>query len=189
MGLALAVVVAGLALFALDPTGRLVARVVGMAGTALFILSIMTMLLTFRSAKRLSPLALAFGALVSIATTLGFYFWAGAPAAVLTLCLATFAGLLIGAGWSMTNLLFVDPAHSGAAGVRARGDLWFLAVWAATLLLPQLVAHAGARTPEMLTILSFVGMGLAVGNSSGLILRTWGALRDRHRAPLQEISP
>jgi hypothetical protein len=89
----------------------------------------------------------------------------------------------------MTNLLFVDPALSGAAGVRARGDLWFLAVWAATLLLPQLVAHAGARTPEMLTIVSFVGMGLAVGNSGGLMLRTWVALSGRHRAPLQEIRP
>jgi hypothetical protein len=186
-GLALSVGVAGLALFALDPTGRLVVRAVGLAGTALFILSIITMLLTFRNAKRLSPLALAFSALVSMATTLGFYFLAGAPAAVLTLCLATLAGLLIGVGWSMTSLLFIDPALSAAAGVRARGDLWFLAVWAATLMLPQLVAHAGARTPEMLTILSFVGMGLAVGNSGGLMFRTWAALRGRHRAILQEI--
>jgi hypothetical protein len=189
MGLALALLAMGLVLFALDSTGRLLGRVVGMAGTALFVLSIITMLLTFRTAKRLSPLALSFGALVSLATTLGFHLWAGAPTAPLVLALATLGGVLVGAGWSLTSLLFVDPATTGAGGVRARGDLWFLAVWAATLVLPQIVAHAGARTPAALTLLSFLGMGLAIGNGGGLMLRTWAALRDRHSPTLREVRP
>ena len=177
VGLALALLALALGLLALDPTGRLLGRAVAFAGTALFILSIGAMLLTFRTAKRLSPAALCLGALVSVATTIGFHCWAGAPLGLPMLGLATLGGALAGIGWSMTSLLFVDPAETGAGAVRARGDLWFLAAWAATLFLPQVIAHAGARTPATLTLLSFLGMGLAIGNAAGLLLRGRAALR------------
>jgi hypothetical protein len=95
------------------------------------------------------------------------------PRFCLPLALARWSG----SGWSLTNLLFID-----AGMVRARGNIWFLAVWALTLLMTQGASLAGGKTPYAVALVSFLGMGLAVGNSLGLLARYARARRLTHAA-------
>ncbi len=160
------VLIAAFALLVVDPSGALLFRIVGIVGMALFVLSALTMLLTFRKARKLSPWSLAIGAAVSVACTWIFFALAGAPLSAAAIALAIAAGAMVGVGWSLTNLLFID-----GDAVRARGNVWFLAVWALSLMMTQVATLAGGRTPYAVAMVSFLGMGLAVGNSLGLLAR------------------
>ena len=120
-----AVLIAAFVLLVIDSSGALLFRVVGLIGMALFALSVVTMLLTFRKARKLSPWSLVIGAVVSVACTLIFFTLASVPLPITAILLAACAGAMVGVGWSLTNLLFID-----AGMVRARGNIWFLAVWA-----------------------------------------------------------
>lgn len=170
--IAAAVLLALFVLLVIDPSGALVMRAIALAGLALFCLSVLMMLVTFRRARRLSPFGLAIAALTSVAGTGAFLWLAGTPVATGTAALAVAAGGMIGAGWAVTNLLFVD-----GDAVRARGNLWFLAIWGVSLALPQLAALAGGRAPSGMAVVALLGMGLAVGNSLGLIARYRAARR------------
>lgn len=161
-----AVLAAAFVLLVIDPSGALLFRVVGLIGMALFALSIVTMLLTFRKARKLSPWSLAIGAIVSVLCTWIFFALAGAPLSAAAILLAVAAGAMVGIGWSLTNLLFID-----GEAIRARGNIWFLAVWALSLLMTQAATLAGGQTPYAVALVSFLGMGLAVGNSLGLLAR------------------
>ena len=57
---------AAFALLVADPSGALLLRIIGIAGMALFALSVVTMLLTFRKARKLAPWSLVIGAVVSV---------------------------------------------------------------------------------------------------------------------------
>lgn len=164
--MAVAVLAAASILLVIDPSGALLFRVVGLIGMALFALSIVTMLLTFRKARKLSPWSLAIGAIVSVLCTWIFFALAGAPLSATAILLAIAAGAMVGIGWSLTNLLFID-----GEAIRARGNIWFLAVWALSLLMTQAATLAGGQTPYAVALVSFLGMGLAVGNSLGLLAR------------------
>ena len=164
--IAVAVLAAAFVLLVIDPSGALLFRVVGLIGMALFALSIVTMLLTFRKARKLSPWSLAIGAIVSVLCTWIFFALAGAPLSAAAILLAVAAGAMVGIGWSLTNLLFID-----GEAIRARGNIWFLAVWALSLLMTQAATLAGGQTPYAVALVSFLGMGLAVGNSLGLLAR------------------
>ncbi len=177
---AIVVLLAIFVLLAIDPSGSLLFRTIGLIGMALFALSVVIMLLTFRKARRLSPKALLFAAAISVLCTSFFFMLAGMPISGGAVVLATGAGAMVGIGWAMTNLLFVDGDM-----VRARGDLWFLAVWGVSLALPQLAALIGGRTPYAIAVVSFLGMGLAVGNSLALLARY---CRVQKRARAQQAS-
>lgn len=164
--MAVAMLVAAFILLVIDPSGALLFRVVGIVGMALFALSVITMLLTFRKARKLSPWSLAIGAAVSVFCTWIFFALAGTPLSITVIMLAVAAGAMVGAGWSLTNLLFVDGEI-----IRARGNIWFLAVWALSLMMTQAATLAGGQTPYAVALVSFLGMGLAVGNSLGLLAR------------------
>lgn len=164
--MAAAVLISAIALVVVDPSGALLFRAVGLAGMVLFALSVVIMLLTFRKARRLSPWMLLTSATISVVCTATFFALAGAPLSRLMIVLATGAGGTVGIGWSLTNLLFVD-----GGSVRARGNVWYLAVWGLSLALTQVAALAGGRTPYAVAVVSFIGMGVAVGNSLGLLLR------------------
>jgi hypothetical protein len=171
--IAAALLLAGtVVLVAVDPSGALLSRVVGVAAMTLFVVSVIVMLLTFRKARLLSSWMLVMSATISIVCTGVFFALTGAPASAPVIVAAIIAGLLVGIGWSLTNLLFVDGSD-----VRARGNLWFLAVWGISLALPQVAALFGGRTPYAVAVISFVGMGLAVGNSLGLVARGRAARR------------
>ena len=162
----IAVLTSAFLLLVLDASGALLFRIVGLVGMALFALSIVTMLLTFRKARKLSPWSLLIGAVVSVACTWIFFALAGASLSAVAIVLATAAGAMVGIGWSLTSLLFID-----GGAVRARGNVWFLAVWALTLMMTQAATLAEGRTPYATALVSFLGMGLAVGNSLGLLAR------------------
>ncbi|MFH1343661.1 MAG: hypothetical protein ABIL01_21010 [Pseudomonadota bacterium] len=164
--MAVAVLAAALVLLVIDPSAALLFRVVGIVGMALFALSVVMMLLTFRKARKLSPWSLAIGAIVSVLCTWIFFALAGAPLSAAAIGLAVAAGAMVGVGWSLTNLLFIDGET-----IRARGNIWFLAVWALSLLMTQAATLAGGQTPYAVALVSFLGMGLAVGNSLGLLAR------------------
>jgi hypothetical protein len=159
-------------LLVIDPSAALLLRTIGLLATILFIVSVVLMLLTFRKARRLSPWMLTISAIISVVCTSLFFSLTGAPVSSGVVVTAIVAGLMVGIGWSLTNLLFVDGKD-----VRARGNLWFLAVWGVSLLLPQIAALIGGRTPYAVAVMSFVGMGLAVGNSLGLVARGRSARR------------
>ena len=163
---AVAVGAAAFVLLFIDPSAALLFRVAGIVGMALFALSIVTMLLTFRKARKLSPWSLAIGAVVSVLCTWIFFALAGTPLSVAAILLAVAAGAMVGIGLSLTNLLFID-----GEAIRARGNIWFLAVWALSLLMTQAATLAGGQTPYAVALVSFLGMGLAVGNSLGLLAR------------------
>ena len=163
---AVAVGAAAFVLLFIDPSAALLFRVAGIVGMALFALSIVTMLLTFRKARKLSPWSLAIGAVVSVLCTWIFFALAGAPLSAAAIGLAIAAGAMVGIGWALTNLLFID-----GEAIRARGNIWFLAVWALSLLMTQAATLAGGQTPYAVALVSFLGMGLAVGNSLGLLAR------------------
>ena len=171
------VLAAAFALLVVAPSAALLFRVVGLIGMALFALSIVTMLLTFRKARKISAWSLAIGAVVSVFCTWIFFAMAGAPLSAAAIVLAIAAGAMVGVGWSLTNLLFIDGNT-----VRARGNAWFLAVWALSLMMTQAAALAGGRTPYAVALVSFLGMGLAVGNSMGLLARYFRARRLLHVA-------
>ena len=164
--MAVAVLAVAFVLLVFDPSGALLFRVVGIVGMAMFALSVVMMLLTFRKARRLSPWSLAIGAIVSVLCTWIFFALAGAPLSAAAIGLGVAAGAMVGVGWSLTNLLFIDGET-----IRARGNIWFLAVWALTLLMTQAATLAGGQTPYAVALVSFLGMGLAVGNSLGLLAR------------------
>ncbi len=168
--ISVAVLVAGSALLVVDPSGTVLFRIVGIVGMALFALSVVTMLLTFRKARKLSPWSLVIGAVVSVACTLIFFTLGGMPLSASAIVLAVAAGAMVGIGWSLTNLLFID-----GEAVRSRGNIWFLAVWALSLIMTQATALAGVKTPYAVALVSFLGMGLAVGNSLGLLARYFRA--------------
>ncbi len=163
---AVAVGAAAFVLLFIDPSAALLFRVVGIVGMAMFALSVMMMLLTFRKARKLSPWSLVIGAVVSVVCTWIFFALAGAPLSAAAVGFAIAAGAMVGVGWSLTNLLFIDGDT-----VRARGNIWFLAVWALSLLMTQAATLAGGQTPYAVALVSFLGMGLAVGNSFGLLAR------------------
>lgn len=164
--IAAAVPVTAFVLLVIDPSGALLFRIVGLIGMALFALSVVTMLLTFRKARKLSAWSLAIGAAVSVVCTWIFFTLAGAPLPAAAILLAVAAGAMVGVGWSLTNLLFIDGGT-----IRARGNIWFLAVWALSLMMTQAAALTGGKTPYAVALVSFLGMGLAVGNSFGLLAR------------------
>lgn len=167
---ALAVAIAAGVLVLIDPSLRLLFRVASILGTVLFVVSVVVMLLTFRKARGLEALPLVVTALLAVATTTIFFAFAGPPLGRLVVMLAVLAGLVVGIAWSTTGLVFVEGRL-----VRTRGTLWFLAVWALTLALPQILAAAAGRTPATAAVAGFVGMGLTIGNAGGLIARARAA--------------
>jgi len=136
------------------------------------------MLLTFRSARTIAPGALA----VSMATTLttsalSLALAQGRPS--WTVVFATLAvGALTGGFWSSTLLLSAD-----GAAVKARGTLWYLAIWAATFAVNQVFAGFTGATPVLGALALTFGAGLSLGNSLGLILRVLRVSRRRANAP------
>jgi hypothetical protein len=157
---------AAVLLLVIDPSGKLLMRVAGILGTLLFLFSCLLMLLTFRKARHLSPWSLLLVAMISLSATLLFYVLMGSAQPGWSLAAATATGGLLGLFWSLTNRL-----ERHADGVMARGNSWYLALWAGSLAVTQLSAILSGRAPGVMTLFSFFGMGLAVSNSLGLLVR------------------
>ena len=141
-------------------------RLLSLAGVVLMLLSVAAMLLTFRTARQVAPAALLASLVMTLVSTFLALAIAGAIPSRLATIVALLGGGLLGAAWSLTPLLSID-----GAGVRMRGTTWYLAVWALLFAASQGVATFAGRTPIIIAILTLVGVGLAGGNTLGLLWR------------------
>lgn len=138
------------------------------AGLAMMALSALAMVLTFRAAKVVSPLALVISIVVSMATALVTIALTTGPPAGLAEMTALATGWLTGAGWALTTTVFAE-----ADTVRSRGSGWYLAAWVATLMLTQLLPMIAGRTPSATIAVLLLGTGLVLGQSGTMLLRWW----------------
>jgi hypothetical protein len=141
-------------------------RLLSLAGVVLMLLSVAAMLLTFRTARQVAPAALLASLVTTLVSTFLALAIAGAMPSRLVTIVALLGGGLLGAAWSLTPLLSID-----GAGVRMRGTTWYLAVWALLFAASQGVATFVGRTPVIVAILTLIGVGLAGGNTLGLLWR------------------
>jgi len=157
--------IGAVALMADDPL-RMFFRLLSLAGTALMLLSVALMLVTFRRARVLAPAALLTTLLASLISTGLSLILSGAAVDPVSAIAITAGGLAMGVGWSLTTLLFIDGEI-----VRGRGTPWHLMVWALSLAVNQVVAVTGAGNPATATLMMLAGAGLTIGHSLGLIVR------------------
>lgn len=138
----------------------------GVAGAIQTLVSVASMLLTFRQARVAGrgPLLLSLGATL-LATLVGLWLAAESPSAG-----GVLASLLVGAagGWFLARgtLLYVDGGQ-----VRSRGTLWSLAAWALSFALNQLVTVLSGGVSAVASIAVVLSAGLTAGNTLGLLLR------------------
>ena len=141
-------------------------RLLSYAGTAMMLLSVASMLLTFRQARALEPVALLEALAVSLLSTLmSLALSATLPPGLLLL--AGFAGGgIAGVLWARTTLLFVEGTT-----VRGRDTLWSLAIWAASFALSQVVTATAGTSGTASAVMMMASAGLAAGNALALSLR------------------
>jgi len=141
-------------------------------GIATTVVAALAMLLTFRTARAIAPPALA-AAMATTVLTAAISVWLSSGRPTWAIASAALAlGALVGAYWSSTLSLEVDGAN-----VRARGTLWYLAIWAIAFACNQLVANAGGAAPDIGALALLFSSGLSLGASSWLIRRVQRASR------------
>jgi hypothetical protein len=143
---------------------KLFLRLMAIGGTVLFVLSILIMLLTFRKAKKISPVSLVISMLVSV-ISLGIYSLfipVHLAAAVKVWALAS--GILIGTGWALST-----PLNLKDGLIKREGNVWYLAVWGLIFVVNQLTIAVTGRPPQIAMALLLSGTGIVLGNSASFI--------------------
>ncbi|MCW5686952.1 MAG: hypothetical protein KIT76_00245 [Pseudolabrys sp.] len=158
-------VLALISLFFASPLQTLF-RLISIASTAMLILSVVMMVLTFRKARTIEPVALLLALGISIFGTLISLWFGGRTPAPSMLLAALLAGSLIGVAWSLTTLLFIDNTE-----IRGRGTAWYLVMWGLTFAMNQIGGLVFGHVPSAMTLLMLAGVGLTVGNTLGLVVR------------------
>lgn len=148
-------------------------RVLSLAGTGMLLFSVVMMILTFRKASTVKPGALLVSLSITL-VTLGVQMLVSPALPPMTVGLLAFAaGGMIGFGWSRTRLFFVD-----ADQVRCRGTAWYLAVWAGTFALNQLMGSLAGGAPAAVAGSLLVGSGIVLGSTGEQLLR-WRKISGR----------
>lgn len=155
---------AALLIFILSPP--LFFRLISILCTALLVLTITTMVLTFRKAKNVSASSLAISMLVSGISLLIYSRILNADIGQITSIVVLCSGAMIGIGWSFTSRLMLTKT-----GVRRRGGLGYLIVWGSIFALNQLTALLTGRPPQIAMILLFMSTGLMIGHNLSLLIR------------------
>jgi len=148
-------------------------RALSLAGTGMLLFSVVMMILTFRKASTVKPGALLLSLSITL-ITLGVQLLVSPVLPPMIVGLLAFAaGGMIGFGWSRTRLFFVD-----ADQVRCRGTAWYLAVWAGTFALNQLMGSLAGGAPAAVAGTLLVGSGVVLGSTSEQLLR-WRKITSR----------
>ena len=148
-------------------------RALSLAGTGMLLFSVVMMILTFRKASTVKPGALLLSLSITL-VTLGVQLLVSPVLPPMIVGLLAFAaGGMIGFGWSRTRLFFVD-----ADQVRCRGTAWYLAVWAGTFALNQLMGSLAGGAPAAVAGTLLVGSGVVLGSTSEQLLR-WRKITSR----------
>jgi hypothetical protein len=150
-------------------------KVVSIGAMVLLGLSILLMVLTFRKAKKVKPLALFISMLISLTSLiiytellkvrLEWWMWLAA------LC----AGALIGVGWSLTSRLIKEGAL-----IKTQGNVWHLVVWGGVFAMNQLIVIITGRPVNVAMVMLLASTGLVMGNSITVLTRFY-----RMKAPGQ----
>lgn len=141
-------------------------RVLSLAGTGMLLFSVVMMILTFRKASTVKPGALLVSLSITL-LTLGVQMLVSPALPPMIVGLLAFAaGGMIGFGWSRTRLFFVD-----ADQIRCRGTASYLAVWAGTFALNQLMGSLAGGAPAAVAGSLLVGSGIVLGSTGEQLLR------------------
>ena len=141
-------------------------RVLSLAGTGVLLFSVLMMILTFRKASTIKPGALLVSLLITM-LTLSVQMLVSPVLPPMTMALLAFAaGGMIGFGWSKTRLFFLDGVE-----VRCRGTAWYLAVWAGTFALNQLMGSLAGGAPAAVAGSLLAGSGIVLGSTGEQLLR------------------
>jgi hypothetical protein len=157
----------GLAVVALraDPLATFL-RVISIGAVVLMVLSVAIMLLTFRKARKISPLMLSISVAISVLCLTIYSLILNVSMSFGLWMLALIAGGALGVAWSITNTLFND-----AGTIKARGNIWYLAIWAAVFAINQLVTIVTGRPPFIAIVMLLISTGLVLGNTGGILRR------------------
>lgn len=175
IGILLATGVLALVLYVVSPT--LLAGLLGLAGTALLVLSVAVMLLTWRRARRVTAWSQIVPVLVSVVTVAIFVATVPSRTEPVVLLASAAFGVLAGGVWALTDRLSTEGGR-----VLGTGTPWHLVVWAGVLVVNQAVALVGGRGPAVTMTLLFLSLGLVVGRS-GVTLARSAFLRPAPRLP------
>jgi hypothetical protein len=149
---------------------------------ALFALSALLLVFTFRRPRRISVtallLAMLIGALTPAVFALLIRYRPGPWVLVAMGCLGLATGIL----WSRSTRIYVAQGQ-----IMARNSVWYLAVWGGLLAITQLVSIVTNRPPGVVMALLIMSTGTVVGMNGSLLLR-YGAVKAGRRAP-DEVFP
>ncbi len=115
-------------------------RVISIGAVVLMVLSVAIMLLTFRKARKISPLMLSISVAISVLCLTIYLLILNVSMSFGLWLLALIAGGALGVAWSITNTLFND-----AGTIKDRGNIWYLAIWAAVFAFNLLVTIITGR--------------------------------------------
>lgn len=141
-------------------------KIIAVGSLVLLGLSVLVMLITFRRAKKISPLSLIISMLISLTALVIYSGLMGVrlPAGFWLAALA--AGAVTGAGWSLMSRLVRKDGL-----IKAQGNAWHLAVWAAVFAFNQLTVLLTGRPAAVAMVMLLVSTGLVLGNSGAVLAR------------------
>jgi len=141
-------------------------KIASILGIVLLLFSVLIMLLTYRKAKKISPLSLILSMLISLTSLLIYTELLHVRLPLLFWVVALAGGVLVGIGWSLTSRLVRVQGL-----IKSQGDIWYLVVWALVFALNQLVVIITGRPVQVAMVMLLASTGLVMGNSSSILVR------------------
>ncbi|MBA4394274.1 MAG: hypothetical protein C0407_12055 [Desulfobacca sp.] len=141
-------------------------KIASVLGLILLLFSVLIMLLTFRKAKKVSPLGLIISMFFSLLSLIIYTELLHVRLSFLWWIAGLGAGGLIGIGWSLTSRLFVEQGL-----VKTQGNIGYLIVWGLVFGLNQLITIITGRPIQIAMLLLLSSTGLVLGNSSTILAR------------------
>lgn len=141
-------------------------KILSIAGMILLVFSVLIMLLTYRKAKKISPLSLLISILISLICLVVYTELLHVRIPPIIWAVAFVAGGLVGTGWALTNRL----VHSQGL-IKSQGNIWYLAVWVLVFVCNQLIILLTGRPMRVAMIMLLVSTGLVFGNGGSMLVR------------------
>jgi len=149
----------------------LFAKLISLAMTALFVISTLALILTYRRPKKFSPRSQAITILLSLLSLLVFsYFTKYTPSGLLWFTMLT-VGFIIGLIQARTTRVFMKDNR-----VMSQNSVWYLGLWAGIFAINQLVTTLTGRPPGVAMALLILSTATTWG-TGGDILRRAGKLK------------
>ena len=145
---------------------RLFFKVASLFGIFLLLFSVAIMLLTFRKAKKVSPISLSIAIVTSLVCLVIYSYLLNVKISAGILMFTMLCGGMIGVGWSLASTISLEKGI-----VKYKGNIWHLAVWGMVFILNQLVTIITGRPPQIAILMLIASTGLVMGNSGSTLAR------------------